>query len=62
MTNQKDKLNIMIDDISDEGVDFHSIPSCYQYSGGKEGLSIEKTIADMENLGYNKRKSPSIGI
>ena len=40
MVKQKDKLNIMIDDISDEGVDFHSIEP--ENVDDDENISIEE--------------------
>ena len=40
MVKQKDKLNIMIDDISDEGVDFHSIEPVEDLDD--ENISIEE--------------------
>ena len=41
MTKQKEKLNIMIDDISDEGVDFHSIEAVDDIDDD-ENISIEE--------------------
>ena len=40
MTKQKDKLNIMVDDISDEGVDFSNIEPMNEYD--EENISIEE--------------------
>ena len=41
MVKQKEKLNIMIDDISDEGVDFHSIEPVEDLDDD-EDISIEE--------------------
>ena len=41
MVNQKEKLNIMIDDISDEGVDFHSIETVDDIDD-EDNISIEE--------------------
>ena len=41
MVRQKEKLNIMIDDISDEGVDFHSIEPIEDLDD-EENISIEE--------------------
>ena len=41
MVKQKDKLNIMIDDISDEGVDFNSIEPVEDLDD-EDNISIEE--------------------
>ena len=41
MTKQKEKINIMIDDISDEGVDFHSIEAVDNIDD-EDSISIEE--------------------
>ena len=42
MAKQEEKLNIMVDDISDEGVDFHSIETDVLNDEDDENISIEE--------------------
>ena len=42
MAKQKQNLNIMIDDISDEGVDFNSLESINELDNDDENISIEE--------------------
>ena len=42
MVKQKEKLNLMIDDISDEGVDFHSIETEVVNDDEEDNIEIEE--------------------
>lgn len=60
MVKQKEKLNIMIDDISDEGVDFHSIEPVEDLEDDDENISIEEPKTQESLVSVNSDDSVRI--